>query len=146
MTSAPAGTARAMFPAMVELPSSPDLPPQLVGSRCPECGAIFAAQRVVCLQCARRGCERWLLSPTGEVYTFTIVRQQPPGSVMKIPYAIAQVRLDDGPIVSGPLVDLEVDDVFVGLPVEITMCAAGEDKEGATLMAHAFRPRKEAKT
>jgi len=144
MTTAAAGHAAAMFPAMVEMPAAPGEPPHLVGSRCPQCGSIFAAQRVVCLQCAHRGCERALLSATGDVWTFTIVHQQPPGSVMKVPYAIAQVRLDDGPIVSAPLVEVDVARVRVGLPVVMTMCAAGQDADGNTLMAHAFRPREAA--
>jgi len=128
----------------VELPAAPGDLPRLLGVRCPACGARFATPRVICLQCAHRGLERCTLSPTGTVWTFTIVHQQPPGSVMQVPYAIAQVELDDGPIVSAALVDTPLDTVRVGLPVEMTLLTVRRDEDGNEVVAHAFRARREA--
>ena len=143
MTVAETGRRVPLNPDMIEMPASAGGLPRLVGSCCPACGARFATRRAICLQCAYRGLERCTLSPTGTVWTFTIVRQQPPGSVLRVPYAIAQVRLDDGPIVAAPLVGTAVESVRVGLPVEMTLCDAGRDPDGNTLVAHAFRVRHE---
>ena len=130
---------------LFEMPAALDELPRLVGVRCPACGARFATPRVICLQCAHRGLERCALSPTGTVWTFTIVHQQPPGSVMQVPYAIAQVELDDGPIVSAALVETPLDAVRVGLPVEMTLHTVRHDADGNEVVAHAFRARQGAR-
>jgi uncharacterized OB-fold protein len=126
---------------LFEMPAAPGELPRLIGVRCPACGARFATPRAICLQCARRGLERCTLSPTGTVWTFTVVHQQPPGSVMQVPYAIAQVELDDGPIVSSAIVDTPLESVRVGLPVEMTLHAVRHDEDGNEVVAHAFRAR-----
>lgn len=119
-------------------------PPRLCGTRCPSCGATYAGPRAICLGCARRGLEPHALSPTGTVWTFTIVRQQPPGSIMQAPYPIGQVALDDGPIVAAAFVDIDAGDVRIGMPVEMTLVTVRKDDDGNDVVAHAFRPRKEA--
>jgi len=119
-------------------------PPRLCGTRCPSCGATYAGQRVICLGCARRGLEPHALSPSGTVWTFTIVRQQPPGSIMKAPYPIGQVALDDGPIVAAAFIDIAPEDVRIGMPVEMTLVPIRKDDKGNEVVAHAFRRRKEA--
>ena len=126
---------------LFEMPAALDELPRLIGARCPACGARFASPRVICLQCAHRGLERCALSPTGTVWTFTIVHQQPPGSVMQVPYAIAQVELDDGPIVAAAIVETPLDAVRVGLPVEMTLHTVRHDEDGNEVVAHAFRAR-----
>jgi uncharacterized OB-fold protein len=128
----------------VRLPEAPDDPPQLIGSACPECKARYAGKRVICLDCGYRGLHPALLSPTGALWTFTIVHQKPPGSIMDVPYVIAQMQLDDGPIVSSVLVDTPVESVRIGLPLEITLVPAGRDEDGNEVVSHAFRPRREA--
>jgi uncharacterized OB-fold protein len=130
---------------LFEMPAAPDELPRLIGVRCPACGARFPSRRVICLQCAHRGCEPCALSPTGTVWTFTIVHQQPPGSVMQAPYAVAQVELDDGPIVAAAIVETPLDAVRVGLPVEMTLHTVRHDEDGNEVVAHAFRARQGAR-
>jgi len=127
---------------LFEMPNALHELPRLIGVRCPACGARFATPRVICLQCEHRGLERCTLSPTGTVWTFTIVHQQPPGSVMQVPYAIAQVELDDGPIVASTIVDTPLESVRVGLPVEMTLHTVRRNEEGNDVVAHAFRARR----
>jgi uncharacterized protein len=129
---------------LFEIPGAPGELPRLIGVRCPACGARFANPRAICLQCAHHGMERCALSPTGTLWTFTIVHQQPPGSVMQVPYAIAQVELDDGPIVAAAIVETPLDAVRVGLPVEMTLQTVRHDEDGNEVVAHAFRARQGA--
>ena len=123
------------------LPESPDGRPQLLGVECPSCHTRFAAKRVVCLECGHRGMNECRLSSFGTVHTFTIIHQTPKGSVMEAPYAIAQVHLEDGPIVSSAIAD--VSGVRVGLPVEMALHDVKVDDEGRRVVAYVFRPRRE---
>jgi uncharacterized OB-fold protein len=124
------------------IPDAPGGRPQLLGVECPSCHARFATKRVVCLECGHRGTNECRLSPFGTVHTFTIIHQTPKGSVMEAPYAIAQVHLDDGPIVSTAIAD--VTNVRVGLPVEMALHDIKKDEEGRRVVAYVFRPRREA--
>lgn len=126
------------------IPDAPDQLPQLRGTECPACGAKFSSKRAVCLACSHRGLRQCLLSPTGTIATFTIVRQTPPGSILQAPYAIAQVRLDDGPYAQTALVDVDLEHVRIGQPVEMTLFDVRRDDDGNQVVAYAFRPRKEA--
>jgi uncharacterized OB-fold protein len=126
------------------IPTEPGEAPQLYGVECPGCGARYAARREICLDCGHRGLSPRLLSPRGEVRTFTIVHQRPPGSTLEPPYAIVQVALADGPSVLSVLVDAAPAEARVGLPVEMTLVEVRRDERGDSVVAHAFRPLKEA--
>jgi len=80
---------------------------------------------------------------TGSVYTFSIVHKNdlPPFNE-RVPYVAAIVELDEGPRLMTNVVDCDVDDVTVGMPVEVTFRAideTGSDDEGVTIPV--FRPR-----
>ena len=128
------------------VPEDPSEPPRLYGVECPRCGARFAGKRVICLECAHNGLRDCLLSPHGELWTFTIVHQKPPGSVMEPPYVIAHVRLSDGTFVQGVLTGVAPGQVRVGLAVETALMQVRRDESGADVLAIAFRPREEAAT
>ena len=144
MASAPGKKQIPLRPGMFQMPARPGEAPRLVGSRCRACGELFAARRAYCANCSKPELEEVLLSATGEIRTFTIVRQQPPGSLMVPPYVIASVRLDDGVGVQSLLTDIDPDQVRIGMPVEIVLKAVKEDEAGNELVATFFRPRKTA--
>jgi uncharacterized OB-fold protein len=62
---------------------------------------------------------------------------------MQAPYAIAQVQLDDGPVTQTVLIDMPLEAVRVGLPVEMTLYEVRRDDEGRQVVAYAFRPRRQ---
>ena len=125
------------------LPESPDGRPQLLGVECPACHTRFATKRVICLECGHRGMDECRLSPFGTIQTFTIIHQTPKGSVMEAPYAIAQVQLDDGPIVATAIAGAALDSVRVGVPVEMAVHDVKTDDAGRRVVAYVFRPRRE---
>ncbi len=77
---------------------------------------------------------------TGEVETFTIVRQQPPNSVMIPPYAIVRVRLDGGPSVQTVMATDDVDAVHIGARVRLAARRVKEDEAGNTVVSFMARP------
>lgn len=72
---------------------------RLRGSRCRDCAETFFPHRRYCAACTSGAMDEIELRSSGEVATFTIVHQQLPGSAMVPPYAIVNVRLDEGPTV-----------------------------------------------
>ncbi len=125
------------------IPEQAGAPPQLIGVECPACHARFATKRVICLECGHRGMAECRLSPFGTIQTFTIIHQTPKGSVMEAPYAIAQVHLDDGPIVATAIAGAPLDSIRVGVPVEMALHDVKTDDAGRRVVAYVFRPRRE---
>jgi hypothetical protein len=75
------------------------------------------------------------VSGRGTVFTYTVARRPThPGFADKVPYIIAVVELAEGPKLTTNLVDIDPDDVVIGLSVE----ASFEDVDHATLVQ--FRP------
>jgi len=95
---------------------------RLVVQRCTDCGATRHPPGPVCPRC-RSASSEWSATPgTGTVYTYTVVRQAfIPSLQDKLPYVVIVVELDGGNgtrIVSN-LVDVEPEEVTVGMPVEV---------------------------
>lgn len=122
------------------MPDGAGEPPRLNGVRCAQCGDRYASRRSICLACGSHDLRPCVLPERGRVATFTIVHQRPPGAVIEPPYAIAQIALDDGPTVTSVLVEVNREDVHIGLPVEMTLVEVRRDEEGNSIVAHAFRP------
>jgi hypothetical protein len=74
---------------------------------------------------------------TGTVYTFSVVhRNDLPPFNERVPYVAAVVELDEGPRLMTNVVDCDISDVTVGMPVEVTFRAIDE-----TVTIAVFRPQ-----
>jgi uncharacterized OB-fold protein len=143
MTDSEDRPARQMIPlrrGMFRLPEQPDGKPILIGSRCPDCGAHFFPRRYVCLTCYRQGLEDADLSTKGKIWTFTIARQTPPGSMIEAPYVMAVVELPEKVAIETVVRDVDPESVRVGMDVEIVLARMKEDAEGNDIVSFMFRP------
>ncbi len=81
------------------------------------------------------------LSGRGEVYSFSTMYNVPRGFDEQKPYTIALVKLDDGPMVTAQLTDVEPQEVHIGLRVEmVTRKLREEGDEGQIIYGFKFRP------
>ena len=81
------------------------------------------------------------LSKTGEVYSYTTMYSVPRGYEAQKPYTVALIRLDDGPMISAQLTDIDPEDVRIGLRVEMVTRKLREDgEEGQIVYGYKFRP------
>ena len=81
------------------------------------------------------------LSGSGEVYSFSVMYNAPQGFEEQKPYAIALVKLDDGPMVTAQLTDVNYADVRIGMRVEMVTRKIREDgNEGQIIYGYKFRP------
>jgi hypothetical protein len=121
------------------IPESPGEKPALIASRCPRCGEHFFPKRAICLACGQVGLEEAYLTGPGRIWTFTIARETPPGSLIQAPYVVAQVKLPEKVIVGSVLSDCDVDSVRVDMPVELVLEKVKEDQDGNDVVAFKFR-------
>lgn len=93
---------------------------ELLISRCHDCGHFFHPPGPACFRCRSRDVAPEPVSGRATVAAFTINRQNwIPG--FEPPYVVAMVELEDEPDVRliSNVVGVPVDDVYVGMPVEI---------------------------
>jgi uncharacterized OB-fold protein len=124
---------------LFRIPTGPGERPTLIASRCPRCGEHFFPKRAICLACGQVGLEEAYLTGPGKIWTFTIARMTPPGSLIEAPYVVAQVELPERVIVTSVLSDCDVDSVRVDMPVELVLEKVKADEEGNDVVAFKFR-------
>jgi uncharacterized OB-fold protein len=101
--------------------------------RCTGCGAFRHPPRPLCAQCGATAREWQAVTGAGEVWSFTVVHPPTlPAFADRTPYGAVVVRLDEGVFLVSNLVDCPVDEIVVGVRVELelTRVAAGTDAGG----------------
>ncbi len=115
----------------------------LIGEVCPHCGAKIFPPRDVCPECNREAKTTFQFSGRGEVYSFTKVFNPPAGYEANAPYTVALIKLEEGPIITAQLTDLEDDSqVHIGMPVEMVTrrLRSDGDERGMLVYGYKFRP------
>jgi len=107
---------------------------RLLVQRCDDCGAFQLYPRARCISC--RGPVSWVeASGRGTVYSFTVIRQNYARPFRDhIPYVVALVQLEEGPRVMTNVVDVEPDEVTIGMAVAARFEAVS-DVAGIALFA-----------
>ena len=96
--------------------------------RCPSCRQAQFYPRPTCTTCASTTLDWEPASGAATLHTFTVARRAThPAFDGTEPYVIAIVELAEGPRVTGNVVDCDVDDVRVGMPLELIWDEPGED-------------------
>ncbi|VVB53494.1 Uncharacterised protein [uncultured archaeon] len=91
----------------------------LKGTECGNCGAKFFPARRICSHCRRKGKIKDVkYSGLGEIYTYTIVRSPSTGFEFQKPFALAVIKLVEGPLVTAQVVDCDIRDVAIGKKVK----------------------------
>lgn len=110
---------------------------------CDSCGNKQLAGGPCCTSCLSQDLHWEKASGRGSVFSFTIVRHAfHPSFADQVPYVLADVQLDEGPIFTSNVTDLPVEDVRIGTPVEVWFDAEIEDAFHTKLRLPKFRPIK----
>ncbi len=115
----------------------------LVGEVCPHCEAKIFPPRDVCPSCGGEARELYTFSGRGEVYSFTTIYEAPSGFEQQVPYTVALIKLEEGPLVTAQLTDVAPQEVQIGMPVEMVTRKLRNDgdERGLILYGYKFRPR-----
>ncbi|AGP61401.1 Zn-ribbon domain-containing OB-fold protein [Streptomyces rapamycinicus] len=93
-------------------------PPTLLASHCRDCGNKAFPPRDVCPSCGAPSGDQVPLSRRGEIYSYAVVRQAPPG--LATPYVLAYIDLPEDEVrVLARVEGIAPDVVRVGTTVEL---------------------------
>ncbi len=85
--------------------------------------------------------EAYQFSGRGEVYSFTVVYDAPTGFEKFTPYIVALVKLEEGILITAQLTDVDIKDVYIGMPVEmVTRKLKDNGDTGVIVYGYKFRP------
>jgi uncharacterized OB-fold protein len=114
----------------------------LVGEVCPHCEAKIFPPRDVCPECGKDAKTAFAFSGRGEVYSFTTIYEPPAGYEEYAPYTVALIKLEEGPLVTAQLTDLDNGKVEIGAPVEMVTRKLRQDgdERGLLVYGYKFRP------
>lgn len=114
----------------------------LVGEVCPSCEGRLFPPRDVCPKCGEEARTLYRFAGVGQVYSYTTVYEAPAGFEDQAPYVVALVQLEEGPLVTAQLTDVDPDQVEIGMPVEmVTRRLKAQGERGVILYGYKFRPR-----
>ena len=114
---------------------------KLEGSVCPQCGEKYFPPRDVCPACKAHPLQPYRFNGNGIIYSFTVIYQATPRFEPYVPYVVALVKLEEGPMITAQITDIDVDSVSIGMPVEMVFRKISEQGErGLIYYGYKFRP------
>ena len=116
----------------------------LIGTKCGSCGTVDFPPRTICPKCGRRSFGRMLrikLAGKGTVVTFTVIHDAPEAFELMKPYVLAIVELDEGARLTSQIIDVENEEVKIGMRVEAAFRKLGSEGEAGIIhYGYKFRP------
>lgn len=113
---------------------------RFIGEKCSHCGAHIFPPRDVCPECTKPAQELYTFVGTGSVFSFTTILDAPAGFEEQAPYTIALIKLDEGPLITAQLTDLD-SEPEIGMKVEmVTRKLRTDGEQGIIVYGYKFRP------
>ncbi len=106
----------------------------LIASHCTQCDGMHYPPREICPDCRRASIghmERKPLSGSGKVLESTKVHKPAPGYEGQVPYIIALIQTDEGPVLTGQVV--EVTEAPAGTKVRAVFRKLGQDGDSGVI-------------
>jgi uncharacterized OB-fold protein len=118
---------------------------RLRGSRCKDCGEVFLGKAPACGNCVGEKMEELILSNRGTLWSYTILRYQPPGDYRGLkdpylPFAEGLVELPEGIRILAPLTERDFDKIKIGMPLELVVDKLYTDDDDNEVIAFSFKP------
>ena len=109
---------------------------------CNACGEVQLPAGPCCGACWSQDLTWRAVSGDGVVYSFTIVRHAfHPSFATQLPYVVADVQLDEGPVMTSTVTNIDPDELWIGMPVTVWFDEEVEDAFHAKLRLPKFKPK-----
>lgn len=109
--------------------------------RCADCGWVRFPPALLCPRCLSERAEWAPMSGRGTVFSWVVVHQsQHPAFNPDAPYNVAVIELDEGPRLHTNLLDCALDEIRIGMRVEVVFEKVNDD-----ITLPKFRPLRAAK-
>ena len=83
--------------------------------------------------------ERYTFSGTGVIYSYTTVQDAPEGFEAQTPYMLALVKLDEGPLITAQITDLDAPPAIGDRVEMVTRKLTTEGARGMIVYGYKFR-------
>jgi uncharacterized OB-fold protein len=120
--------------------------PQLIGSRCTDCGIVTFPTQDSCPRCASTAMAEHLLARRGRLWAWTTQSFPPPappylGASGKdfVPFGVGYIELDDVKV-EARLTESDPDVLAHGMAMELVLVPFRTDDDGQEIVTFAFRP------
>ena len=105
----------------------------IIGSKCQNCKELFYPEKKKCPKCENNELEDYKFKGTGQIYSYSIIHNAPTGMENHVPYAVAIIKLDEGPKITAQLVDVDLEKIEIGMKVESCIRKIHEDGENGMI-------------
>ena len=113
----------------------------MIGECCDHCNTKIFPPRDICPNCKKNAYTPYAFSGKGTIYSYTKVTNPPKEFGDQTPYAIALIKLDEGPLITAQLTDFE-EKPEIGTPVEmVTRQLRSDGDRGPIIYGYKFRPQ-----
>ncbi|MEM2005174.1 MAG: Zn-ribbon domain-containing OB-fold protein [Zestosphaera sp.] len=110
-------------------------------TKCDDCGRLSAPKRIRCPYCGSRNVRVSEARGTGELINYTISYYRVEGHEQHLPRIIGLVRLDEGPLIVGEVVDADPAELTIGMRVEAVLRKySSDDPNGLIYYGLKFMP------
>jgi uncharacterized protein len=120
--------------------------PELIGSRCTECGIVTFPAQDSCPRCASTGMAEHRLARRGRLWAWTIQDFPPPSPPYAgplgrdfVPFGVGYVELDEVKVESR-LTVADPDVLHIGMEMELVLVPFRTNDDGDEVVTFAFRP------
>ncbi len=114
---------------------------RLEGAQCAHCRQRFFPPRPVCPECGGRDMRPYTFKGRGKLYSYSTVYQAPQGFESYAPYVVGLVGLEEGPLVTAQVCDVDPSELRVGMPLEmVTRKLFEQGGDGLIVYGYKFRP------
>jgi len=125
---------------LLTTPLSPLKNVRLLGSKCRDCGEVGLGEVSSCQNCAGENLTVIPMSRTGKLWTYTVIRNKPPGDFKgTVPMGEGLVELPEGIRVKSPLGG-DVEALEIGMDLEFVAYKLYENESGEAVIAFRFDP------
>lgn len=91
---------------------------KVMGTRCPDCGAVYFPPRADCFQCFSSQTEWFEVVGTGKLITFSQLKYAPVGFEDDLPYSIAVVDYGDYKVFGRISGSVSEEEIRLGMPLK----------------------------
>ena len=125
---------------LLSTPLSPLEDVRLLGSKCKSCGEVGLGEVSSCQNCAGQDLVVIPLSQKGKLWTFTVIRNRPPGDFKgKVPMGEGLVELPEGIRVKSPLGG-DIENLEIGMDLKFKAYPLYQNENGDEVIAFRFDP------
>ncbi len=107
---------------------------RLEAYKCTKCGKVFFPKRLICDNCKNREFVKAEHSDKGSLLTYTVIRTGPAGFQDQTPYVVGVVELENKARLTAQVVDIEPEDVSIGMPLKMEFRKVNETGDAGVIM------------